>query len=215
MRCARVSSADQTSDKPGIIGYMIREKHWSPFEMVHMCVEINTTRDIGRQILRHGKGFSFQEYSQRYAAVPLGDGAPADEKASTDEVTERPPLREARTQDTKNRQNSHGTDDVSLKRKWDSMQQEVRDVTDRVYAEALSMGIAKEVARAVLPEGLTPTKMYMTGNLRSFIHYCQLRCGNGTQKEHKDIADQVKAIFIGQFPLTAKALGWQATTQVD
>lgn len=188
---ARVSNpANQnnqaTADK--LIRYLIKNKHWSPFEMVHMTVEINTTRDIGRQILRH-RSFSFQEFSQRYAEAP------------TEFIT-----REARLQDSKNRQNSIKTDNHSLSRKWRMVQGGVQWITERAYKWALKSGIAKEQARAVLPEGMTATRMYMSGTLRSFIHYCELRCGNGTQLEHKEVADEIMEIIREEFPNVAKAL---------
>ncbi len=201
MRCARVSSTDPKSDKPGILAYMIQHHHWSPFEMVNVCIEIIAPRDIGRQILRH-RSFSFQEFSQRYAIVESSDKDP-------DIVI---PLREARLQDVKNRQHSLEMDDsdeqVSKKRKWSEAQQRVRDVTREVYEEALGMGLAKEVARAVLPEGLTPTKMYMNGTLRSWIHYINQRTDPSTQKEHALIAQQIKEILINIVPTVAKGLKW-------
>lgn len=188
---ARVSNpANQnnqaTADK--LIRYLIRNKHWSPFEMVHMVVEINTTRDIGRQILRH-RSFSFQEFSQRYA------------EASTEFH-----FREARLQDKKNRQNSIRTSDEKLARNWLRAQRAVGWLSNRVYEWGLKAGIAKEQARAVLPEGMTPTRMYMSGTLRSFIHYCELRCGNGTQLEHKEVADAIMDIIRDEFPNVANAI---------
>ena len=150
--------------------------------MVNMCVEINTTRDIARQILRH-RSFSFQEFSQRYAEV------------ETPEY-----FSEARLQDVTNRQNSIPTTDVELNAWWQALQQRVATDTDWVYRTALSRGIAKEVARKVLPEGLTPTRMYMNGTLRSWLHYVEIRCDKATQKEHREIADQCKALLVTQFP---------------
>lgn len=186
---ARVSNPDNqdnTETAPKLIKYLKDNNHWSPFEMVNMCVEINTTRDIARQILRH-RSFSFQEFSQRYAEV-----------AVSMETSE------ARMQDVTNRQNSIESTDVVLKSWWQAMQQRVADDAEYVYHTALSKGIAKEVARKVLPEGLTPTRMYMSGNLRSWIHYVDIRCDKATQKEHREIAEQCKALLVTHFPLTFK-----------
>lgn len=182
---ARVSNpANQanTLTAPRLLSYLMRNHHWSPFEMASMTVEITTTRDIGRQILRH-RSFSFQEFSQRYA-----------------EVTADPVIREARMQDAKNRQNSIDTDDQSLQLWWEHAQLGVASHANQVYGEALSFGIAKEVARAPLGEGLTPTTMYMAGTIRSFIHYVLERTKAGTQKEHRDIATSVEGILYDQFP---------------
>ena len=160
---------------------MAKEKHWSPFEMVSACLEIETTRDIARQILRH-RSFSFQEFSQRYA-----------------EQTEFTNFREARMQDHKNRQNSIETDDVDTKMEWMKKQAEVALAVKDSYNWALENGIAKEQARAVLPEGMTKSTMYMNGTLRSWMHYIELRSGNGTQKEHREVAiacaEALKEIF--------------------
>jgi thymidylate synthase (FAD) len=186
---ARVSNPDNqdnTETAPKLIKYLKDNNHWSPFEMVNMCVEINTTRDIARQILRH-RSFSFQEFSQRYAEV-----------AVSMETSE------ARMQDVTNRQNSIESTDVVLKSWWQAMQQRVADDAEYVYHTALSKGIAKEVARKVLPEGLTPTRMYMSGNLRSWLHYVDIRCDKATQKEHREIAEQCKALLVTHFPLTFK-----------
>lgn len=182
--CARVSNpANQDNpDSERLLKYLVKNKHWSPFEMVHIIMEIQTTRDIGRQILRH-RSFSFQEFSQRYAAVA--------------EMSE---PREARMQDTKNRQNSIETDDPDYKDNWKYWQEEVLSVADDAYQWAIKNGIAKEQARVVLPEGLTMSRMYMSGSLRSWIHYCELRMGNGTQKEHREIATQCWNIITEQFP---------------
>lgn len=188
--CARVSNpANQDNpDSERLLKYLVKHKHWSPFEMVHVIMEINTTRDIARQILRH-RSFSFQEFSQRYAAVA--------------EMSE---PREARLQDQKNRQNSIEIDDhttsetIGLKTTWDYLQNElVKDALD-AYNWAIENGIAKEQARVVLPEGLTMSRMYMSGSLRSWIHYCELRMGNGTQKEHRLIAEQCWNVIVEQFP---------------
>ena len=184
--CARVSNPgnqinSETSDK--LIKYLIKHKHWSPLEMASACIEITTTRDIARQILRH-RSFSFQEFSQRYAAV------------DTDSFV----LRDARLQDHKNRQNSIEIDDRTildpktlmnsgwLKEEWRKQQRKVIEAAKEAYEWALANNIAKEQARAVLPEGLTPSTMYMNGTLRSWVHYIELRSDNGTQKEHREVA---------------------------
>ena len=182
--CARVSNpANQsnTDSNEKLIRYLIDNHHWSPFEMVSICLEIETTRDIARQILRH-RSFSFQEFSQRYAIADLGF------------LT-----REARLQDTKNRQSSIETADIQLIEEWQEKQRILSDNSQAVYNWAIEKGIAKEQARAVLPEGMTVSRMYMNGTLRSWIHYIQLRTGNGTQKEHKEVAlaclDEIATIF--------------------
>lgn len=183
--CARVSNPDNqhnTTTASKLLQYCARNNHWSVFEMVNVIIEINTTRDIARQILRH-RSFSFQEFSQRYAAVA--------------EMSE---PREARLQDQKNRQNSIYTDDVDLLNDWDSLQEDVKQMALQAYKWALENGIAKEVARSVLPEGLTMSRMYMSGSLRSWIHYCELRMGNGTQKEHRLIANECWNIIVKEFP---------------
>lgn len=187
--CARVSNpANQlntaTSDK--LIHYLIKHQHWSPLEMVSACLEIETTRDIARQILRH-RSFSFQEFSQRYAD-PTKDLAFE--------------IREARLQDTKNRQNSVETDNQNLQERWEDYQRSIIANAQGAYNWAIENGIAKEVARAVLPEGLTMSRMYMNGTLRSWIHYIQLRSANGTQKEHKEIALECAKAITRIFPLT-------------
>jgi len=174
--CARVSNPSnqmnsETSDK--LLKYLIKNKHWSPFEMLSVTMEINTTRDIARQILRH-RSFSFQEFSQRYADPTKDLGF----------IT-----KEARLQDTKNRQNSIETDDELLNKNWEAMQNVVKNATLDAYKWAIEHGIAKEQARAVLPEGLVLSKLYMAGTLRSWIHYSDLRRSNGTQKEHKEVAE--------------------------
>jgi thymidylate synthase (FAD) len=182
--CARVSNpANQDNpDSERLLKYLVKNKHWSPFEMVHIVMEINTTRDIARQILRH-RSFSFQEFSQRYAAV-----------------TEMSQPRETRLQDTKNRQNSIETDDKMMQDNWTIIQAELMIQTKSAYNWAIENGIAKEVARSVLPEGLTMSRMYMSGSLRSWIHYCELRMSNGTQKEHRLIAEQCWNVIVEQFP---------------
>ncbi len=184
--CARVSNpAHQELSKNNLklIQYLIKNKHWSPFEMVSICLEIETTRDIARQILRH-RSFSFQEFSQRYAVADLGFEP-----------------REARLQDTKNRQNSITTEDETLKQQWEEKQQELISKSKEIYTWALDNGIAKEQARAVLPEGNTVSRMYVNGTLRSWIHYIQLRSKNGTQKEHSLIAIECAEVIQAIFPL--------------
>ena len=193
--CARVSNPSnqdnkETSEK--LIRYLIKNQHWSPLEMVNMCLEITTTRDIARQILRH-RSFSFQEFSQRYA----------DPTAELDEAFV---LREARLQDTKNRQNSIELDMSDEAQKllafeWERAQQRVLFSVKQESSWAIKNGIAKEQARAVLPEGLTVSRMYMNGTLRSWIHYIQLRAENGTQKEHRDIAIECAKVIAKVFPM--------------
>lgn len=181
--CARVSSTNQNNpDTKKLLSYMVKNRHWSPFEMVNVVMEIETTRDIARQILRH-RSFSFQEFSQRYAAV-----------------TEMSKPREARMQDTKNRQNSIETDDEKIQTQWQEMQGQQLLTAKLAYSWAIEHGIAKEQARVILPEGLTMSRMYMNGTLRSWMHYVDLRCGNGTQKEHREIAEACKAILMKEFP---------------
>jgi thymidylate synthase (FAD) len=191
--CARVSNPSnqyntETSEK--LIKYLIANSHWSPMEMVSMCLEIETTRDIARQIMRH-RSFSFQEFSQRYA----------DPTKELDFV-----LREARRQDTKNRQNSIDLDinndaDRFLAFQWEYMQKKVLEQSRLAYEWAIDNGIAKEQARAVLPEGLTVSRLYMNGTLRSWIHYISLRSANGTQKEHRDIALKCAEVIAKVFPM--------------
>ena len=186
--CARVSNpANQfnsdTSEK--LIRYLVRNAHWSPLEMVSACIEITTTRDIARQILRH-RSFSFQEFSQRYA----------DPVQELDFV-----LREARLQDTKNRQNSIETDNLALQSWWEERQKRVIEECKNAYEWAIAKGIAKEQARAVLPEGLTVSRLLMNGTLRSWIHYIQLRSANGTQKEHILIAKEIANVITKIFPM--------------
>lgn len=186
--CARVSNPNNqhntdTSDK--LIKYLIKNKHWSPFELADVTLEIETTRDIARQILRH-RSFSFQEFSQRYAD-PVKD---------LSFVT-----REARLQDQKNRQNSIETDDAVLQDLWTKMQEKVRDEAIAAYKWATTKGIAKEVARAVLPEGLTMSRMYMKGSIRSWIHYIEVRTDPTTQKEHREIATACATAIAEIFPM--------------
>ena len=186
---ARVSNPNnqennRTAEK--LIRYLIKHKHWSPFEMANIVLEINTTRDIARQILRH-RSFSFQEFSQRYADV--GDiGYPYE-------------LKETRMQDETNRQNSTQTDDRSLHQKWIAQQTRVLDAATAAYRWALDSGIAKEQARAVLPEGLTISRLYMQGSVRSWIHYIELRSSVETQKEHREVARECAACIECVFPM--------------
>ncbi len=186
---ARVSNpstqaAGENSEK--LIRYLIKNQHWSPLEMVSVCLEINTTRDIARQILRH-RSFSFQEFSQRYANVnSLGGDAV---------------FRPARLQDLKNRQNSLEIDDTMLALEWQTIQEKAANVTKALYDRAIELGIAKEQARAVLPEGLTPSKLYMNGTLRSWVHYIQLRSTKATQKEHREIACDCASAISTIFPM--------------
>lgn len=186
--CARVSNPnnqENTATNEKLIKYLVDHKHWSPLEMVSVCLEIETTRDIARQILRH-RSFSFQEFSQRYAKAELGFEC-----------------RETRLQDVKNRQNSVENLDYELDKEWTTRQNELVDHSQKVYNWALDHGIAKEQARCVLPEGMTMSRMYMNGTLRSWIHYIQLRSGNGTQKEHADIAIECSKVIQTIFPLAA------------
>jgi thymidylate synthase (FAD) len=190
---ARVSNPknqDMVRGNEKLIRYCIKNQHWSIFEMVNVVMEISTTRDIARQILRH-RSFSFQEFSQRYADPTKDLGFD---------------LREARLQDTKNRQNSIETDNYALKTLWEEQQRFIIDSAKSAYDWAIENGIAKEQARAVLPEGNTQSRMYMNGTLRSWIHYCQLRMSNGTQKEHAEIAIECWKIISEKFPNVAVAL---------
>lgn len=186
--CARVSNPsnqNNTETTEKLVRYLIKNKHWSPFEMVSVCLEITTTRDIARQILRH-RSFSFQEFSQRYA----------DPTKDLNFVT-----REARLQDTKNRQNSIELDDTETQQTWEEMQQKVIVNARRSYEWAIHRGIAKEQARAVLPEGIMESRIYMNGTLRSWIHYIELRSGNGTQKEHREVAIACSKAIEPIFPM--------------
>jgi thymidylate synthase (FAD) len=186
--CARVSNPSnqyntETSEK--LIRYLTKNQHWSPLEMVSACLEIETTRDIARQMLRH-RSFSFQEFSQRYA----------DPTKDLDFV-----LREARLQDAKNRQNSIETDNLALQAFWQTQQKKVIAAAGSAYEWAIANGIAKEQARAVLPEGLTVSRLYMNGTLRSWVHFIQLRSANGTQKEHQLIAKECATVIAKVFPM--------------
>jgi thymidylate synthase (FAD) len=189
-RVSNPSNQNNTLTAPKLLKYLAKHKHWSPFEMVNVVMEINTTRDIGRQILRH-RSFSFQEFSQRYADPTKDMGF----------VT-----REARLQDTKNRQNSVETSDEVLQRDWEFIQETLIDQTKYAYKWAINNGIAKEQARAVLPEGLILSRMYMAGSLRSWIHYCQVRTDISTQKEHREIALDAWYQITEQFPSLKDAL---------
>jgi len=189
-RVSNPSNQFNTETSTRLLNYLAKHKHWSPFEMVSACLEIETTRDIARQILRH-RSFSFQEFSQRYA------------DPTTDLDFE---IREARLQDTKNRQNSVALDpendeDAQLMITWQDMQEEVIETAKNAYQWAINNGIAKEQARAVLPEGNTVSRMYMNGTLRSWIHYIELRADNGTQLEHMQIARAVAQVITEIFPL--------------
>ena len=189
-RVSNPSNQDMTRGDEKLIRYLIKNQHWSPFEMVNVVMEISTTRDIARQILRH-RSFSFQEFSQRYADPTKDLGFD---------------LREARLQDTKNRQNSIETEDSELKSEWIIKQMGVIAEAKQAYEWAIEKGIAKEQARAVLPEGNTQSRMYMNGSLRSWIHYCQLRMANGTQKEHMEVATECWEIIRDKFPNVVAAL---------
>jgi thymidylate synthase (FAD) len=187
---ARVSAPENQDNKetaPRLIKYLIKHKHWSPLEMVNVCMEINTTRDIARQILRH-RSFSFQEFSQRYAVAQDFE------------------FSDVRMQDTKNRQNSLETDDDYLKNWWNAVQLRVQCEAERAYSLALEKGIAKEVARKLLPEGLTMSRLYMNGTLRSWLHYVDIRCDVATQKEHREVADLCKAELVKLFPNVMEAM---------
>ena len=189
--CARVSNPSNqlnTESSEKLIRYLVRHQHWSPLEMVSACCEITTTRDIARQILRH-RSFSFQEFSQRYAD-PTKDLSFV--------------VREARLQDEKNRQNSIQTDDQRLQQSWEHQQQQVIDYARSAYQWAIARGIAKEQARAVLPEGLTESRLYMNGTLRSWVHFIELRSGHGTQKEHMEVARACAEVIAKIFPMSAE-----------
>jgi thymidylate synthase (FAD) len=186
--CARVSNPSNqanTKTTSKLLDYLIKHKHWSPFEMASACIEITTTRDIARQLLRH-RSFSFQEFSQRYANI---------NDLSDDFV-----LREARLQDNKNRQNSIEHDDVELASWWNAQQNLIIDQVKRIYNEAIERGIAKEQARAILPEGNTVSRLYVNGTIRSWIHYVELRSANGTQKEHMELANEVAKAIAQIYP---------------
>lgn len=189
--CARISNPGnqynmETSEK--LLRYLLKHKHFSPFEMASVCLSIETTRDIARQILRH-RSFSFQEFSQRYAVADLGWD-----------------YKEVRLQDTKNRQNSLESDNPELDAWWDSKQKFVTTMVEDIYAEAIEKGIAKEQARAVLPEGITTSRLYMQGTLRSWLHYIELRSGPETQKEHREVAQACASALESIFPMVTEFL---------
>ena len=187
---ARVSAPENQGNKETahkLVKYLIKHKHWSPLEMVNVCMEIETTRDIARQILRH-RSFSFQEFSQRYAVATDFE------------------LSEARLQDNKNRQNSLATDDAEIQNWWNAAQLRVQSDAELMYQSALKMGIAKEQARKLLPEGLTMSKMYMNGTLRSWLHYVDIRCDAATQKEHREVALKCRDELTKLFPNTMEAM---------
>lgn len=180
-RVSNPNNQNNTETSAKLINYLIRHKHWSPFEMVNMCVEVHTTRSIAAQILRH-RSFSFQEFSQRYAVV-----------------ADSPVVPDLRRQDTVNRQNSIDDMDRFIVQDFQVKTQQLYDMSQSLYNEMLQAGVAKECAREVLPMS-SPTKLYMNGTLRSWMHYCELRCANGTQEEHKRIATQCKNIIRAYFP---------------
>jgi thymidylate synthase (FAD) len=187
-RVSNPSNEDNTATAPKLLKYLIDHKHWSPFEMVNACVLIQCPRDISRQILRH-RSFSFQEFSGRYAAY--------------DDLEE---TRELRSQDHSNRQNSIVVVDPALQKRWSALVEIVRSVSIWAYRSALDMGVAKEVARVLLPEGLVPTRMYMNGTLRSWIHYLDVRTGPETQKEHREIAQMIQKELTSVFPNVFESL---------
>lgn len=197
-KIARVSNPkneDNTETAPRLIRYLMRNKHWSPFEMVNACLYIECPRDISRQILRH-RSFTFQEFSGRYAEYEtLEDG------------------RELRLRDSKNRQNSLSVEDDELTSKWDSLVSVVRTTCIGAYRTAISLGVAPEVARVLLPEGLVPTRLYVNGTLRSWLHYFEVRCDPATQKEHREVAEACRSIIMAEFPLIAEA--YKDVTETD
>lgn len=193
-RVSNPSNQNNNETAPKLLCYLAKNKHWSPFEMVHMVMEITTTRDIARQILRH-RSFSFQEFSQRYA------------------VASNTVLSEARLQDTKNRQNSIETEDITLHDDWIAAQDEINSIVQEIYEEFLDRGLAKEVARKVLPEGLTESVLYMSGSIRSWIHYCQERTKLGVQKEHRIVAEYCKSLLLANFPSLEEILKDDTPTQ--
>lgn len=190
--CARVSNPQNqinSETAPKLLDYLIKHKHWSPFEMCSATLEVETTRDIARQFLRH-RSFSFQEFSQRYADIRSFDDSFV--------------IREARLQDEKNRQNSVQTNDEKLQRMWEQQQRRVIEASKQAYNWAIENGIAKEQARSVLPEGNTVSRLYVNGTIRSWIHYIELRSGNGTQLEHMELAQEIGRIISKIFPYFAK-----------
>jgi thymidylate synthase (FAD) len=196
---ARVSNPGNQNNPataPKLLKYLIKNKHWSPFEMVNLCMELETTRDVARQILRH-RSFSFQEFSQRYAV--------------TEGFIENS---QARLQDEKNRQNSLYTDDISLQNWFEGAQRRLVNEAKFLYTAALDKGIAKECARVFLPEGLTVSRMYMNGTLRSWLHYIDIRCDKATQKEHRDVADQCRDIIFSEFPSIKEVLNVEVNSSL-
>jgi len=190
--CARVSNPSNqinSETAPKLLGYLIKHKHWSPFEMCSATIEVETTRDIARQFLRH-RSFSFQEFSQRYADIRAFDNSFV--------------IREARLQDEKNRQNSVETNDEKLQRTWEQQQRRVIEASKQAYNWAIENGIAKEQARAVLPEGNTTSRLYVNGTIRSWIHYIELRSANGTQLEHMELAKEIGRTIAKIFPYFAE-----------
>lgn len=189
-RVSNPTNQDNPDTAPKLLSYLMKNKHWSPFEMVNVCMEIETTRDIARQILRH-RSFSFQEFSQRYAEVQ------GFEKS------------EVRLQDTKNRQNSLETENQYLQQWWNEVQGAVLRDAEFFYQAALDKGIAKEQARKLLPEGMTMSRMYMNGTLRSWLHYVNIRCDAATQKEHREVALQCKEVLGSLFPSLKDAMNYE------
>ena len=190
--CARVSNPQNqinSETAPKLLDYLIKHKHWSPFEMCSATLEVETTRDIARQFLRH-RSFSFQEFSQRYADIRSFDDSFV--------------IREARLQDEKNRQNSVQTNDEKLQRMWEQQQRRVIEASKQAYNWAIENGIAKEQARAVLPEGNTASRLYVNGTIRSWIHYIELRSANGTQLEHMELAKEIGRTIAKIFPYFAE-----------
>lgn len=195
-RVSNPANQDNPASATKLLKYLIKNKHWSPFEMVNVCMEIETTRDIARQILRH-RSFSFQEFSQRYA---VSEGFIQDSQA--------------RMQDTKNRQNSLYTDDISIQNWFEGAQRRLVTEATFLYSAALDKGIAKECARVFLPEGLTVSKMYMNGTLRSWLHYIDIRCDVATQLEHRDVANQCRDIIFSEFPSIKELINEQASSSL-
>lgn len=189
-----IQTTPRILQSPRLIKYLLDHHHWSPFEMCNMTIKITTTRDISRQILRH-RSFSFQEFSQRYQDIKV--------------LNEIPVFRECRLQDIKNRQNSLQCDNEELKHIWYQQQVDVWNASISAYNKVIALGIAKEQARALLPEGMVKTQMYMTGSIRSWIHYIQIRTGHETQKEHRYVALEIKKIFCDNLPIIAGVL-WPA-----
>lgn len=203
MYCARVSNPkNQDSTNSRLLNYCIKHGHWSVFEMASICIEITTSRTIARQILRH-RSFSFQEFSQRYADIK-------ELQEERNRINS-----EARRQDQSNRQNSIDDLDEETQTWFKKAQIANWDYSHNLYRKAIKKGIAKECARVLLPEGQTPSRMYMTGSVRSWLHYLDLRTGNGTQLEHQEIAEEIKSIFIRELPVIAEAMGWTDAKQSD